>query len=107
MVQKPYLAKIVVSASPQGTWLISVKGTPVARLLIITEGKRMTLHRHRFKQNQSLEERLASEAKQLREQAALLPPGALREEVLRKARQAETGSRRSEWWRSHGLRPSE
>ena len=67
----------------------------------------MTLHRHRFKQSQSLEERLAAEAKQLREQAALLPPGALREEVLRKARQAETGSRMSEWWRSHGLRSPE
>jgi hypothetical protein len=67
----------------------------------------MTLYRHRFKQNQSLEERLAAEAKQLREQAALLPPGALREEVLRKARQAETGSRMREWWPSHGLRPQE
>jgi len=67
----------------------------------------MTLHRHRFKQNQSLEERLAAEAKQLREQAALLPPGALREEVLRKARQAETGSRGSEWWRSPGVRARE
>ena len=68
----------------------------------------MTLHRHRFKQDQSLEERLAAEAKQLREQAALLPPGALREEVLRKARQAETGgSRRSEWWRSPDVRARE
>ena len=67
----------------------------------------MTLHRHRFKQNQSLEERLAAEAKQLREQAALLPPGALREEVLRKARQAETGSRRTEWWRSPDVRARE
>lgn len=56
-----------------------------------------------FKQTESLEERLAEEAKQLREQAQLLPPGPLRENVLRKARQAETGSRMSEWLRSPGL----
>jgi hypothetical protein len=34
----------------------------------------------RFKQTKSLEERLADEAKLLREQARLLPCGALREE---------------------------
>lgn len=59
--------------------------------------------RRRFKQIQNLEERLADEAKRLREQAKLLPPGALRDEVLRKARQAETGSHTSEWLRSPGL----
>jgi hypothetical protein len=48
--------------------------------------------RRRFKQNPSLEERLADEAKLLREQASLLPPGPVREAVLRKARQAETGA---------------
>ena len=61
--------------------------------------------RRRFKQTQSLEERLAAEAKRLREQAKLLPPSAVRDDVLRKARQAETGSRMSEWLRSPGLRP--
>jgi hypothetical protein len=35
----------------------------------------------------------------------LLPPGALREQVLRKARQCETGSHMSEWLRSPGLQP--
>nr|WP_249145748.1 hypothetical protein [Bradyrhizobium diazoefficiens] len=59
--------------------------------------------RRRFKQSQPLEDRLADEAKRLREQAKLLPPGALREQVLRKARQAETGSHISEWLRSAGL----
>ena len=33
--------------------------------------------RRRFKQTKSLEERLAQEAKRLREQAKLLPPGAV------------------------------
>ena len=42
--------------------------------------------RGRFKRTQSLEERLAQEAKRLREEAKLLPPGALREELIRRAR---------------------
>jgi hypothetical protein len=63
------------------------------------------MHRRRFKQTLSLEERLAEEAKRLREEAKLLPPGAVREEMLRRARQAETGSQMSEWLRSPGLQP--
>jgi hypothetical protein len=62
-------------------------------------------HRRRFKQIQSLEERLADEAKRLREEANLLPPGALRDEVLRKARQAERASHMSDWLHSPGLQP--
>jgi hypothetical protein len=61
--------------------------------------------RRRFKHTQSLEERLAEEAKRLREEAKLLPPGAVREALLRKARQAETGSHMSEWLSSRGLQP--
>jgi hypothetical protein len=61
--------------------------------------------RRGFSPSRSLEDRLAEEAKRLREQAGLLPPGALREATLRKARQAETGSHMSEWMRSPGLRP--
>jgi hypothetical protein len=38
-----------------------------------------------LKQTRSLEEQLAEEAKRLREQAELLPPGAVREAVLQKA----------------------
>ncbi len=63
--------------------------------------------RRRFKQHQSLEERLSEEAKRLREEAKLLPPGALREQVLRKARQCETGSHMTEWLQSPGLKPPE
>jgi hypothetical protein len=59
--------------------------------------------RRRFKQAVSLEERLAEEAKRLREEAKSLPPGAQREALLRKARQAETGSHMSEWLSSPGL----
>jgi hypothetical protein len=64
----------------------------------------MMMHR-RSNETQSLEEHLADEAKRLHEQAELLPPGALRDAVESKARQAETGSRISEWLRSPGLQP--
>jgi hypothetical protein len=41
----------------------------------------------------------------LREQAELLPHGAFRDQVLRKARQAENGSQMAEWLRPPGLHP--
>ena len=61
--------------------------------------------RRRFKQTVSLEERLSEEAKRLRGEAKLLPPGPQREALLRRARQAETGLRMSEWLRSPELQP--
>ena len=53
----------------------------------------------------SLETRLAEEAKRLREEAKFLPPGAVRDQLIRRARQAETGSHVTEWVTSPGLRP--
>jgi hypothetical protein len=63
--------------------------------------------RRRFGQVQSLEQRLAAEAKRLRTDAESLPFGLEREALLRKARQAETGSHMSEWLTSPGLRTPE
>jgi hypothetical protein len=65
----------------------------------------MQQQRRRFKQTQSLEERLADEAKRLRDEAKLLPRGAVREDVLRRARQAETASHINLWLSSKGLQP--
>ncbi|WP_246775109.1 hypothetical protein [Bradyrhizobium diazoefficiens] len=65
----------------------------------------MTQRRRRFKQVDTLEERLAAEALRLRERAKVLRPGVMRDDLLRKARQCETGSRMSEWLRSPGLQP--
>lgn len=59
--------------------------------------------RRRFKQTVSLEDRLAEEARRLREEAELLPHGPVRDEALRRARQAETGAHLSDWLRSPGL----
>lgn len=61
--------------------------------------------RRRFVQTVSLEERLAEEARRLREEAKLLPHGPVRDAALRKAQQAETGSHMSEWLTSPGLQP--
>jgi hypothetical protein len=61
--------------------------------------------RRRIIQSSALEIRLTEEAERLREKAKELPPGADREALLRKARQAETGSHMSEWLASPGLQP--
>ena len=63
--------------------------------------------RRRFKQAVSLKQRLIEEAKRLREEAKLLPPGPDRDILIRKARQAETGSHMSEWLRSSELKSPE
>jgi hypothetical protein len=63
------------------------------------------MERRRFKQTQPLQERLAEEAKRLREEAQLLPGGAVRDAMEKKARQAETGSHISDWLSSPGLQP--
>ena len=63
------------------------------------------MERRRIRHEKSFEERLASEARQLREQARTLPHGAQRDDLIRKARQTETASHMSEWLNSPGLQP--
>jgi len=64
--------------------------------------------RRRFaSQVQSLEARLSEEAKRLRAEAKLIPPGAVRDEMIRRARRAEIASHINEWLASPGLRPPE
>ena len=59
--------------------------------------------RRRFTQTTSLEGSLAEESKRLRKQAQGTPPGIERERLVRRARQAETASRMTEWLTSRGL----
>lgn len=59
--------------------------------------------RRRIKQTTSLEDRIAEEARRLREEVELLPHGPVREAAIRRARQAETGARISQWLKSPGL----
>jgi hypothetical protein len=59
--------------------------------------------RRSFIQLLTLENRLAYEAKGLRVQAAGIARGDEQDQLLRKARQAETGSHISDWLRSPEL----
>jgi hypothetical protein len=65
------------------------------------------MSRRRVKQTSPLEDRLEEMAEHCRQKAAHLPPGAERDELIRKARQAETALHLSEWVTSPGLRPPE
>jgi len=65
----------------------------------------MIIKRRVVNEIQSIECCLADEAKRLRAEAKLLPPGAVRDALMRKARQVETGSHMSDWLRSPGLQP--
>ena len=59
----------------------------------------------RFNQTETLEQRLSKEAVRLRKEAQGTPPGIQRERLIRRARQAETASRMTEWLTSPGLQP--
>ena len=61
--------------------------------------------RRRFKQQQTLQDRLASWAGKVREQADTLKPGAEKNALLKKASQAETAAHIDDWANSPGLRP--
>jgi hypothetical protein len=57
-----------------------------------------------FKQTQSLEQRLVQQAKRLLQEAQMLRPGTVRDDLIRKARQAQTASDMQEWLSSPSLR---
>lgn len=63
------------------------------------------LKRRRFKQAESLHDRLATRANRLREQIDELPDGPEREALLKKLRQADTASHIEDWANSPGLQP--
>jgi hypothetical protein len=64
----------------------------------------MSKRRH-FKQTEPLKDRLVSFAKDVREQAAKLPPGAEKDDLLRRASQADTAAHLDDWVNSAGLQP--
>jgi hypothetical protein len=63
--------------------------------------------RRRFKQQLTLQDRVAGWAKDLRAHAATLPPGPDREMLLAKVRQAETAMHLENWITSPALQPTE
>lgn len=65
------------------------------------------MQRRRFKQTQPLEERLAQDTAQLREQAKTLPPGRARELIMRRITQNEGAYHLCEMLRSPAAQHSE
>jgi hypothetical protein len=63
------------------------------------------MERRRFKQEAPLDQRLEDYSKRLRKEAKGTPAGIKRDDLLRRARQAETAARMSEWLSSPGLQP--
>ena len=59
--------------------------------------------RRRIKHTETFEQRLASEVERLKTKAKKLPQGKEREDMMRKARQAETACQISAWLFSPGL----
>jgi len=61
--------------------------------------------KRRFKQSRSLQDRLAAFAQDARDEAEKLPPGIERNNMLRKASQANTAAHLDDWANSPGLQP--
>jgi hypothetical protein len=62
------------------------------------------MKRHRFKQDKAVGEQLINEARLARERAHQLLPGAEREDLLRKAREADVAADIDEWLNSPRLK---
>jgi len=62
--------------------------------------------RNRNPQTQPLEDRLADHAARLREEAKALPPGKVRDAVLRRAEQAQCGAEMRDWLRMPRTTPA-
>ena len=61
------------------------------------EGSCAMTARRRFSQTESLQQRLAAFAKDARKKAATLPLGRERDDLLKRARQADTASHINDW----------
>jgi hypothetical protein len=61
--------------------------------------------RRRVKHQFTLQDRIVAWIKEVRRQAAELPPGPEQDTLLKKARQAETAMHLEDWANSPGLQP--
>jgi hypothetical protein len=62
-------------------------------------------HRRRFNHQTTLQDRISEWTVGVRAEAATMPPGRDRDELLRKLRQAETAMHLQDWANSPGLAP--
>jgi hypothetical protein len=80
--------------------------TPDCAPAFLVDGKERAMPgRRHFKQTESLQDRLRAFADDVRAKADRLPPGLEKDDLLRRARQADTASRLDEWANSRGLQP--
>jgi len=63
------------------------------------------MKRRRIKQTTSLEVRLLRQVEQIKLRAESMPPGQEREQLLKKARDADMGAQIEGWLRSPALQP--
>jgi hypothetical protein len=63
------------------------------------------MQRRRFTQKTPLDQRLMQDAERLRQEAEAMPFGPERDELLRRARRAETAAHMDQWLASPGLQP--
>jgi len=63
------------------------------------------MSRRRFKQSESLRDRLKAFAADLHEKAIKVAPGPERDSLIKRARQADTALHLEEWANSPGLQP--
>jgi hypothetical protein len=92
-------------SSPLGPWYLSVMRTSFARSLTLArESATMSKRRH-FKQTTTLKDRLTSFAKEAREKAAQLGPCPAKDELLEKARHADTTADLADLADSPGRQP--
>lgn len=73
----------------------------------LTRMRDAMLKRRHLQPTNSLKERLAAFAHDVRRKAAQLPPGPEKDQMLRKARQADTAAHLDDWANSSGLRSPE
>src|SRR5215470_11778897 len=98
-----FCARILMT-SPHSPWHLSVIENAGCAPAIPLRWKEQRMHiRSRFLDSRSPEERMADEARDLRERAEELLPGLQRELLLRQARQDEVASHLAEWLTSPGL----
>jgi len=79
--------------------------TPVALPPSSGGKERAMVKRRRFKQPITLQDRIVAWAKEVRAQAAALPPGPEQDMLLKKVRQAEVALKLEDWANSPGLQP--
>jgi hypothetical protein len=79
--------------------------TPVCAPAFLKQKEPAMPQRRRFQQSVSLKDRLTIFIHTMREQADFEPPGAKRDELLEKARKAETAVEIDGWANSRELQP--